>query len=446
MRLTYAGRSAELDPISFFFRPILNEDRDLTNNFNLPSVFQKSIEKKISERNKNTLERLVINVANMCNLDCVYCYAQGGDYGGPQEKMSSENGKRTFDKFFKMYDEIDLIQFFGGEPLINWPLISQLCKYGWKLADSKSKNRPVFSLITNGTILNSDIINMIKEYDIKVTVSLDGPPQINEKLRITRQKITKNTISNNIKQLKKETEQPTQVEGTYTHTHVEEKCTVVDVMDYLFNEFGVGLLHMPINVLSSGIKNDPYSLKKEDFETVQKSYADAVSKTIYSLTNNTVDKVSALSSALDIVTTLLNPNKKESKYICPAGNGTIAVDSNGDIYPCFMFYRFNEFNLGSVNSLNSINNDMREKFLSSLIPNSIANLSQSWAKKFLNGCAGGNYFKSGHHGLVSENEIRLVESMVEAAIVELSHMKTDLLNYLPHAIKLFRWYNASVPI
>ncbi len=394
-----------------------------------------------------TLERLVLNVNNFCNLDCVYCYAQGGDYGGPHERMTVGVGRQAFDRFFEKYEEISTVQFFGGEPLLNWSVIDELCDYGWSQADKRGRRRPVYTLITNGTVFTPAIAEMIRRYDFKVTVSLDGPPEINDRLRISRSATkagVSRLIEENVQELKRLTGQPVQVEGTYTRLHVQERCSVNDVLDYISGALGIGQLHMPLNVVTSADESDTYALGPEDFDYASQVYADAVSRSIHSLVSDPVTQLTLLRSALDIVEPLLNPTPQQPTFICPAGNGTIAIDSNGDVYPCFLFYRDEAFKFGSVIKRGAITlqEEARSRFLDALRPERVEVLSSSWARQFLHGCAGSNYFKNGHHGAVSQHEVELVESMVAAAVVELAHLSLDSeqWDYLPHALGLFRLY------
>jgi len=111
-----------------------------------------------------------------------------------------------------------------------------------------------------------------------------------------------------------------------------------------------------------------------------------------------------------------------------------------------MFYRVPDYKFGSVlDKLHPVVGDGAQYgFLGGLEPTKIPGLSSSWASRFLNGCAGGNYFKSGNHGNVSRDEVAVVEAMARAAVVELAHLRLDpgLWQYLPHALRLYKVYTA----
>jgi uncharacterized protein len=370
---------------------------------------------------------------------------RGGDYGGPHEKMSFEVGRQAFMRFYELYDQISRVMFFGGEPLLNADVIERLCEFGWRTADELGRVRPVYTMITNGTVLTPRIIDLIKRYDLKMTVSLDGPPEINDKLRIARsgEPITRR-VEENIRILREETGQPGQIEGTYTRLHVEQGVRIVDLMDYVRDTLGIQLLHMPINVLGKSNRHDPLAVRGEDFTKVNAFYAEAVSRSIQDVLTKPVDQLCMLSSVVEMVDTLIHPAEHPAIFICPAGNGTIAVDSNGTVYPCFMFYRNTKFRLGSISQPGgqALEDAPQKSFLAGLQPEAIPNLARSWAWRFLQGCAGGNYFKNEDHGIVADDEIRLVEAMVGAAVVELAHLKSDeqQWKYLPLAMNLFKLF------
>lgn len=438
MLLTHRGRSAYFDQKSLAF--------GVSEDWNKNAVIDFSTISPVSELypSKRLLERLVLNIANLCNLNCSYCYAQGGDYGGPHERMSHDTGILALEKFFHEYDEVCTIQFFGGEPFLNWMEMERLCKYIFELADRIGKARPTLMVSTNGTILNEDILRIIREYDLKVTVSIDGPPEITNLLRPSRNgKPTSETLEANIRRMRDETGQPSQVEGTYTDTHLALGYSVTDVLDYISDFSGVPLLHMPCNVLGSGAgmtENQKAAMR----QAIIDGYCNAVIDAVDTLVNKPFGTKTILNSALELIDELVRPSKKERPVICPAGTGTIAIDSNGDIYPCFMFYRKKAFRFGSVKDGAVYHSDVQDSFVEKLRrTNTDQKFYHSWARRFFMGCAGGNFFKSEDHGVISDFEVELVESMASAVIVELSHLhqeQKDKVNALPLVLQLFKLF------
>ena len=130
------------------------------------------------------LDRLVLNVSNVCNLNCCYCYAKGGSYGEDESFMEENVAIRTVDYFYNRYNDINSIQFFGGEPLLNPEIIQTVCEH---ILDKYNKNKiqklPVFAVVTNGTIMSSKILEILSDYKIQITVSIDGPQFIHDPLR-----------------------------------------------------------------------------------------------------------------------------------------------------------------------------------------------------------------------------------------------------------------------
>jgi uncharacterized protein len=441
MIVTHNGRSANFDPATLAF----GTGEDWNNAHHNIDFTQIAAVKQFYPSRQ--LERLVLNIANICNLNCSYCYAQGGDYGGPHELMHSDTGTAALQKFFTDYDEIATIQFFGGEPFLNWKEMRRLCQYAYDLADRLGKERPVLMVSTNGTILNDDIISLINDFELKVTVSIDGPPEITNLLRPSRNgKPTSDQLLVNLQRMVEETGQPSQIEGTYTDTHVSMGISVTDVIDYLSANFKVPLLHMPCNVLPS----DGWSDAGNSFQFITSAYAAAVADAIHTLLYRPFGKRTVLNGAMEIIEELLKPGIEEKPVICPAGSGTMAVDSNGDIYPCFMFYRRKEFLLGSVKETANVQNETNDAFVQKIRRNDPGKkFYQSWARRFFMGCAGGNYFKSEDHGVVTDFDVELVEAMVSAAIVELSYLKEndpDKLASLPSVIQLFKMYVNTPPL
>ena len=133
------------------------------------------------------LRKLILNISNSCNLQCEYCYANGGNYHSKDGLMDSATAKDAIDKFIYMFKEIQYVQFFGGEPLLNYQLMEYVCEYITNLYKTEKIHiMPQFGIVTNGTIINDDILRILSVYNIAVTISCDGPREINDKLRVNK--------------------------------------------------------------------------------------------------------------------------------------------------------------------------------------------------------------------------------------------------------------------
>lgn len=136
------------------------------------------MDSKVSYK-KGSCDSVKIHVSNTCNLRCRYCYAHGGNYGQPNTLMDRETAERIvyFINRSEMMEKIRYITFFGGEPLMNPDIIEYIC--------SNIQNKDIkFLMQSNGTLMNERIISILKEYDIGLTISLDGPLEINDINRV----------------------------------------------------------------------------------------------------------------------------------------------------------------------------------------------------------------------------------------------------------------------
>src|SRR5206468_9509238 len=136
-----------------------------------------------------TLQTLVLNLTNQCNLSCQYCYEFGAD------KVATPQGKPKFMNFETARSSVDFllkqsagrravhITFFGGETLMNFPLLEAVVRYANEQAAAQGRSID-YSLTTNGTLLTPAIIDFLSDNRIGVTVSIDGPPDLNDKLRV----------------------------------------------------------------------------------------------------------------------------------------------------------------------------------------------------------------------------------------------------------------------
>jgi len=399
---------------------------------------------------RRQLERLVLNVANLCNLDCGYCYAQGGDYGGPRERMGSVTGRTALRRFMTEYDEVATVQFFGGEPLLNAPLIRELCDFGRRMADELDRPEPTWMLSTNGTVCSDEILRLIADYEIKVTVSCDGPPHIHDTLRPMRSgEPSSPRLRETVLRMMDATGQPVQAEGTLTALHVSEGVSVLEAVDWIHDELGIDVVHMPVNVLDADgphDRTDPHGVDASAMSTVAEWYARACERAVKNIACCPLGTYGILSTALELLEQLVRPGEREHPVICPAGTGTIAVDVDGTVYPCFMFYRRAPFRFGHVAGSDAVGADAQQAFTAGLSRERLPEAARtSFARRFIAGCAGGNYFRGGDHAASSADGVQLVEAMVAATVVTLAHLDGGDRRFVPLGVDLLRrWLGAPV--
>jgi len=295
------------------------------------------------------LDRLVVNVSQDCNLRCAYCYADTGAYGGPRMMMTDAVGTQTINAFYNQFEQIGRLQFFGGEPLLNHKLIAKLCDHVLTLCGQCDVPPPNFSLVTNGTLLNEAIMEMIADFGIMVTVSLDGDRSVHDYYRIFADKRGSfDRVVENILKLKQYTGQPSQIEGTYHAFHLESNFSMTEFMRFIAEQLDVHSLHMPW-LLGDSYQKTGIKQQHNLIEQVVDVYKTAVDYSMQSLLQQDLQQTILLSYLDRAITARLLPQEGMRKtHLCPAGSGTLSVGSDGKIFPCFMFTNNKSFQFGSV--------------------------------------------------------------------------------------------------
>lgn len=269
--------------------------------------------------NEKELYKLVFNVANMCNLNCKYCYASGGNYKRQNEIMSKETVDKILKKVFSKYEKVYTVYFFGGEPLLNFNVI----RYAVEQLESQYNISELdFRTVTNGIFLTKAKAQFFKEHNFKVYVSIDGPKKIHDYLRghNTFDVIVQNL--NEIKQLYPEL----QIELLCTYTKYHQDNISLEELNSFFKKLGY-----PYNI--NGVDTNDKSLKVVDEKTFverEKEFIDTSMERILSYEDN-VGISYYLTSVMDA---LLFRNRQ--KYFCKelANNYSSVFDFNGEEYSC----------------------------------------------------------------------------------------------------------------
>ena len=307
-------------------------------------LFTKDIyENIIDEFTKNrqtVVKALCLHIAHDCNLACRYCFAEEGEYHGRRALMSFEVGKKALDFLIansgsRKNLEVD---FFGGEPLMNWQVVKDLVKYGReqeKLHNKKFR----FTLTTNGVLLNDEIMEFCNREMSNVVLSLDGRKEVNDKMRPFRN----GTGSYDLivpkfqKFAEKRGDRDYFVRGTFTHNNLDFSKDVLHFADLGFKKMSVEPVVAP--------DEEPYAIKEADLPQILEEYDRLAAE--YVKRHKEGRGFTFFHFMLD-----LTQGPCVAKRLSGCGSGTeyLAVTPWGDLYPCHQFVGNEDFLLGNVDT------------------------------------------------------------------------------------------------
>lgn len=311
-----------------------NEDI-VINSKEVSEVFEVFFNNSNTEdsENKDIITSIRLNISNICNLKCSYCYANKGNYGKENNLMKPDLAHKICEHIDYYFPDVEEISFFGGEPLLNIEVLEIICNY----FSSKSKK---FSIVTNLTLLDDKVINLIKQYNITITGSLDGPKDINDINRVTLDnKGTFDTISKNIKQLNSKVPNALKmIEATYTN-YSYKKYTKKQLSDYFYDNFKVSNIMFGDVITDNKELELPYKYNEYNIDTLN----DDIHYLYDGLKNNKLTFLDRCAVPLLMLFT-----KKSNERFCNAGITSILIDDMGDIWPCQSYINRNEFKMGNI--------------------------------------------------------------------------------------------------
>lgn len=346
---------------------------------------------------------LTLNVANTCNLRCSYCYANGGNYNSENAIMSANTAALAVRVFAKHFGELKRVKFFGGEPFLNPQAIRAACEACVKLTeDGVLKRLPDFTTVTNGTVLTQELIELIKQYDIGVTVSFDGNAMMQDTLRpYVSGNGSSEAVLKNVKllQLATNQKQPSSVEVTYTQIHIQKGVSVEQCYQNVKELLNI-----------DDIKITPVSCEEDDEHHLLSidSFNDAV-KAGYQKTPCDIRVVEKAYRLHQILTF----RKRSERLFCGAGINRFSVSADGKVYPCYLFTNDAEFCIGNIlDSCFSLENyePTRLKLMEydRLVQNEC---KDCWASSFCFGCRGNNRRLTGKSDTPSEDFCRMLKEV-----------------------------------
>lgn len=319
------------------------------------------------------IKAMCLHVAHDCNMTCKYCFGDKGAFDGIRSLLSLETGKKAID-FLLTHSgsrrnlEID---FFGGEPLMNFDVVKELVAYGRESEKAYGKNIR-FTITTNGLLLDDEKAKYINDTMDNVILSIDGRPEVNDNMRRTiNDKGTYDIITENYLKFVEKRKGTYYVRGTFTRENLDFSEDVKHLVEKGFKNVSVEPV---VTDLSFG-----YALQDEDKERIFAEYDKLAD--LYLDYHKDGKKFEFFHFNVD-----LNQGPCVIKRVsgCGAGTEYVAVSPEGDIYPCHQFVGNPKFLLGNLHD-DHFENKLYDDFNKAHIYNK-EECSQCWAKFY---CSGG---------------------------------------------------------
>jgi uncharacterized protein len=369
-----------------------------------PDVFE-PIAGTLKQRTAGVVKALCLHVAHTCNLNCAYCFASQGKYHGERAVMPFEVGKQALD-FLVAHSgtrhnlEVD---FFGGEPLMNFDVVKQLVAYARSI-EAGSRKHFRFTLTTNGMLIDDDVIDFANREMSNVVLSLDGRKEIHDRCRVdyAGNGSWDRIVPKFRKLVKARGGKNYYMRGTFTHANPDFLEDIKTMLDLGFTE-----LSMEPVVCAAG---DPAALTEEDLPVVLKQYEDLAR---LMLTRKQEGRpFTFYHYMLD-----LSGGPCIYKRISGCGSGTeyMSVTPWGDLYPCHQFVGEEKFRLGDVWQ-GVTNPDVQEEFAACNVY-AREECRDCWARLYCSGgCAANAYHATGSVRGVYRTRCELFRKRMECAI------------------------------
>ena len=358
------------------------------------------------KKRETVVKALCLHIAHDCNLACKYCFAEEGEYHGRRALMSFEVGKKALDFLVaNSGNRVNLeVDFFGGEPLMNWQVVKDLVEYGRSLEEPYNKKFR-FTLTTNGVLLNDEILELVNKEMSNVVLSIDGRKEVHDLMRPHRG--GQGSYDEIVPKFQKVAESREQmnyyVRGTYTHNNLDFAQDVMHLADLGFKQISVE----PV----VADETEDYAIKPQDIDTLLEQYDILAQDMIrrrkegkgYNFFHFMID---------------LEGGPCVAKRLSGCGSGTeyLAVTPWGDFYPCHQFVGNEEFLMGNVDD-GIVRTDIRDEFK---LCNVYAkpNCKDCFAKFYCSGgCAANSYHFHGHINDAYEIGCELQRKRIECAIM-----------------------------
>ncbi|MFV0401915.1 MAG: thioether cross-link-forming SCIFF peptide maturase [Oscillospiraceae bacterium] len=351
------------------------------------------------------VKAMCLNVSHDCNLRCQYCFAGKGDYDQGRMVMNAETGKRAIDFLLEQSGDREFLEldFFGGEPLMNFGVVKEVVEY------ARSKEREYgktfrFTITTNGMLLDDEKIDYINREMSNVVLSLDGRREVNDRVRtrVDGSGCYDRVLGAFQKLVESRGEKEYYVRGTFTKYNKDFSDDV-----YALNEAGFDQISVEPVVADP---KEPYALTEEDLPEIFREYERLSERLVKSRKQGKYFNFFHFMIDLE-----QGPCVIKRLRGCGCGNEYVAVTPDGNIYPCHQFIGHEDWKMGSLYD-GSFDLGMKERFSKTSVYNK-PDCRDCWAKFYCSGgCNANNMQYMGDiltsHTLSCETEKKRVECAI----------------------------------
>ena len=370
---------------------------------------------QLKDKTRGVVKALCLHIAHTCNLNCSYCFASQGKYSGERAVMSLEVGKRALDFLIENSGtrrnlEVD---FFGGEPLMNYQVVKDIVAYARSIEKQHNKNFR-FTLTTNGILIDDDVIDFANREMSNVVLSLDGRKEVHDRFRVdyAGNGSWERIVPKFQKLVEARGGKNYYMRGTFTHANPDFLNDIKQMLDLGFTE-----LSMEPVVCAPG---DPSELTQEDLPVVLDQYEKLAELMLerkkegrpFTFYNYMIDNTGG-------------PCIYKRISGCGSGTEYMAVTPWGDLYPCHQFVGDEKFRLGDI--YNGVTNTECQQSFAECNVYARPECRDCWARLYCSGgCAANAYHSTGSVKGIYKYGCELFKKRMECAImVEVAKLLGD---------------------
>lgn len=352
------------------------------------------------------IKAMCLHIAHDCNLRCEYCFASTGDFGAGRKLMDFETGKKAIDFLIEKSADRKFLEldFFGGEPLMNFEVVKQIVEYA-RSREKKCGKTFRFTITTNGMLLTEDKMDFINKEMSNVVLSIDGRKKVNDRMRKRVDGTgSYDKITDNFKKfVSMRGDKDYYVRGTYTKYNLDFSNDVMHLYELGFDQISVE----PVMTDPS----EPYAITEGDLTKIFKEYEILAEK---------IQKIQNEGKFINFFHFMLDldqgPCAIKRLRGCGCGNEYVAITPDGDIYPCHQFVGIEDYKMGSLHD-GTFDDKMKTVFAGSHVY-SKPECKKCWAKFYCSGgCNANNYIYAGDIHNAHKLSCQIQKKRLECAIM-----------------------------